>query len=344
MARIFICGDTGQTALLDHVARTFADDGHDVVRGPADDAGQLKCYTAAERATLIDDADVAVFTTRHSCSRELLAGAHRLRGVVYPVTGVETLDLDAARDLGIIVGHGAVPQNIRGMAEATVMLIMMLFYDVEMNIARARRGEWRSARPTARQLAGRTIGLVGFGRIAQEVAALLASFGVRLLTCSPRTPTSVTGAIRNVDLQTLLRESDLVSLLTGLTAETRHMIGASELALMKPDALIVNTSRGGVIDEAALVEALRERRIAGAALDAFATEPLPLDSPLRALDNVILTPHCVGHTVEGVAAIEPMLIENINRILAGELPSVCKNPEVEPAWRARLARLRVGAH
>jgi phosphoglycerate dehydrogenase-like enzyme len=120
------------------------------------------------------------------------------------------------------------------------------------------------------------------------------------------------------------------------------MIGTAELDMMKRDAWLVNTGRGELVDEAALVETLRDQRIAGAALDTFAAEPLLQDSPLRGLENVILTPHCVGHTVEGVAAIEPALLENIRRILRGDLPLICKNPRAEPAWRARLARFAPG--
>lgn len=339
-AEIFVCGDTGQTLLLDRIAATLAAEGHRIVRGPVDDHGQLRQYDAAERARLFATTDVAVFTTRHACSRAVMAEAPRLRGVCYPVTGVETLDLAAATDLGIIVGHGAVPENTVGMAEATLMLMLMLLYDVEHHVARLRDGGWRRPAPATRQLAGKTVGLLGFGRIARELATRLQPFGVRLLVCSPRTAAAdLPAGAHKVDLPTLLRESDIVSLLTGLTAETRHMIGAAEFTLMKPDALLVNTGRGEIVDEAALVDALRDRRIGGAALDAFATEPLPADSPLRTLDNVILTPHCVGHTREGMAAIEPMLVANIRNILAGVLPPVCKNPEAEAAWRDRLARL-----
>jgi phosphoglycerate dehydrogenase-like enzyme len=112
--------------------------------------------------------------------------------------------------------------------------------------------------------------------------------------------------------------------------------------MMKREAWLVNTGRGEIVEEGALFEVLQARRIAGAALDAFATEPLPQDSPFRALDNVILTPHSVGHTVEGVGAIEPALLENIRRILLDQLPLICKNPQAEPAWRQRLHRLALG--
>jgi phosphoglycerate dehydrogenase-like enzyme len=216
----------------------------------------------------------------------------------------------------------------------------MLFYDVETNIARINAGVWRRAGHHGHQVEGKTIGLIGFGRIAREITSRLAPFGVRIITYSPRArPEDLPPGVEKVDLDTLLSTSDLVSVLTGLTPETRHMLDAGKLARMKPTAYLVNTGRGAVIDETALIELLRERRIAGAALDTFMVEPLPSDSPLLTLDNVILTPHCVGHTVEGWDEFGPALVENVERILAGELPLYCKNPEAEAAWRQRLARL-----
>ena len=340
MTRIFICGDTGQTALLDRTAAALAADGHAIRRGDPDTPGRLRRYDAAEIAELIAPADLAVFTTRHECSRAVLEGGPWLRGICYPVTGVETLDVQAATELGIIVGHGAVAENVTGMAEATLMLILMLLYAVESNIARLRDQAWRPATASARQLAGKTVGLVGCGRIARTLAGLLRPFGVRMLTYSPRTrPADLPAGVIKTDLPTLLRESDVIAVLATLSAETRHLLGAAELALMKPQAVLVNTGRGEIVDEAALAACLAQRRIHGAALDAFAEEPLPADSALRRLDNVILTPHCVGHTVEGVAALGPALLENVRRILRGEMPLICKNPQGEPAWRERLARL-----
>ena len=138
---------------------------------------------------------------------------------------------------------------------------------------------------------------------------------------------------------TLLRNSDIVNVLVELTAQTHGMIGAAELAMMRRDACLVNTARGAVVDEAALAQALRDGVIAGAALDAFATEPLAADSPLRTLDNVILTPHNIGHTRELIDSFVPATYENVVRIAAGEPPLYFKNPQVLPKWRERLARL-----
>ena len=339
-AKIFICGDSGQAALLERVEATLLARGHQVVRGPEDELGKVRPYSPAESTDLLGDADVAVFTVRHDCSRQLLASARKLRGVCYPVIGVETLDLEAAAEFGIIVGHGAVRGNVIGMVEANVMLMLMLLYDVRTNIARMETGAWRRSGHHGQQLAGKTIGLIGFGRIARGVAERLLAFDVRVLTYSPRATADLLPTdVQKVSLDVLLEESDVVSVLTGLTPETRNLLDGHRLAQMKPSAFLINTGRGAVVDEIALAHALRERRIAGAAIDTFAVEPLPADSLLRGLDNVILTPHCVGHTVEGEAEFAPAMIENIERILRQELPLYCKNPEVEPAWRARLLRL-----
>ena len=345
MARIFICGDTGLAALLDGVASKLEELGHDVVRGPANVIGETKTYSIEERAAMLDDADIAVFTGRHHCTSELMAGARKLRGICYPVIGVESLDLAAANKLGIIVGHGAVPGNIIGMAESTVMLVLMLFYDVLTNIRLIASGDWRRPGHHGHQMQGRTIGLIGFGRIAREVAQRLLPFGVTILTYSPRLKISdiPAGVEKVTDLEDLMRRSDAICVLTGLTDATRHMIDAAKLALMKPTSYLVNTARGAVIDEDALVQALREKKIRGAALDTFLVEPLPRGSALHTLDNVILTPHCVGHTVEGWDEFEPAIIANIERILAGNLPLYCKNPEVESAWRERLRGLKKSA-
>ncbi len=341
MARIFVCTDNRLAGLLEPAVDRLRSAGHEVVRGPGSDAaGATRNYSVEERREFIDDADVAVFTPRHACSGETMAGARRLRGVCSPVIGIESIDLAAANELGIVIGHGAVRGNVVGVAESTVMLMLMLFYDVETNIRRIHAGQWRRPGHHSRQFEGKTIGLIGFGRIARVVAARLSSFGVRIVTHSPRLKAEdIPSGVEKVDLETLLRVSDVVSLHTGLTPETRHMINAERLALMKPTAYLVNTDRGGVVDEAALVAALHEKRIAGAALDTFSVEPVTADNPLLAFENVIATPHCVGHTVEGWEEFVPALVENIEDILAGRLPVHCKNPAVEPAWRERLRRL-----
>jgi D-3-phosphoglycerate dehydrogenase len=188
----------------------------------------------------------------------------------------------------------------------------------------------------------KTIGFVGFGRIARATLARLAGWGVRAIFFDPYVSRDAVshGATPAADLEALLRASDIVNVQVDLTAETRGMIGAPQLAMMRRDAYLVNTARGAVVDEAALASALRDGIIAGAALDAFAAEPIPRDSPLRQLDNVILTPHNIGHTIELQESFIPATCENVVRIAGGEPPLYFKNPQVLPKWRERMARLR----
>ncbi|HTF14405.1 MAG TPA: 2-hydroxyacid dehydrogenase [Burkholderiales bacterium] len=338
----FICHDYMLVEVLDEIESRLGRSGIEVLRGPQTAPGKKLVYPEARYEELFARAEVMMFSSRSICSREVMLAAPRLRGIVNPTIGLETVDLAAANELGIIVGHGATPENFLGMAEATVMLILMLMYQPRAteDVLRGRRPRPRP-RPEdawARMLRGCTVGLLGLGRIARGVAERLSGFGVNLVACDPFVGQDKAPAgVRMTDLDALLRSSDIVAVLVSITPESRGMLGERELALMKPSAYLVNTSRGEAIDEAALYRALKEKRIAGAALDSFAVEPLPDDSPLRELDNVILTPHMVGHTRDVFASFPPAAVENITRILRGEPPLYCKNPEIIPAWRRRLA-------
>jgi phosphoglycerate dehydrogenase-like enzyme len=194
-------------------------------------------------------------------------------------------------------------------------------------------------------LAGQTLGIVGLGQTGMELARLIAPFGMNLIAFSPHAEAAKAMEFRVTlvgCLDELLRRSDYVSLHGRLTERTRRLIGERELGLMKPTAFFVNVARGELVDEAALVRFLRERRIAGAGLDVFETEPLPLTSPFLELDNVILTPHWLASTRQaGRATIVP-IIEGMLRISKGELPGNIVNPEVlhRPGFKAKLAGYR----
>jgi D-3-phosphoglycerate dehydrogenase len=228
------------------------------------------------------------------------------------------------------------------MAEANVMLMAALLLDLPGKSRALRERGWRDGTVRARMMRGRTIGFVGFGRIARATLRRLANWGVTATYFDPYVGEDIapeSAATRIADLETLLRTSDIVNVLVELTTQTHGMIGTAELAMMRRDACLVNTARGAVVDEAALAQALRDGVIAGGALDAFATEPLAADSPLRTLDNLILTPHNIGHTRELIDSFVPATYENVVRIAAGEPPLYFKNPQVLPKWRERLARL-----
>jgi glyoxylate reductase len=177
---------------------------------------------------------------------------------------------------------------------------------------------------------GATLGIVGLGAIGLAVARRARGFGMQIVYAS-RTRKPEAEAELGLEWRTLpelLAQSDFVSLHVALSDETRGLIGAKELSLMKPDSVLVNSSRGGVVDQAALTEALRERRIGGAALDVFGVEPLPVDDPLLALDNVLVAPHVGSATVETRTKMADLAAANLMAFFRGERPPCCVNPEV----------------
>jgi D-3-phosphoglycerate dehydrogenase len=231
----------------------------------------------------------------------------RARFVLRPYVGYDDVDVEAATRHGILVAN--VPDTfVEEVANHALALILaanrrLLGMDRFVRDGRWAAGEdpWVAARPVAR-LSLMTLGLVGFGNIGRLVAARARPFGFRLLAADPyvAAETAAEHGARLVPLDDLLRESDVVSVHVLLTRETRHLLDGPRLALMKPTAVLVNTARGPVVDEAALVEALRSGRLAGAALDVFEAEPLDPGSPLARLPEVILAPHLGSYSVEGV--------------------------------------------
>jgi D-3-phosphoglycerate dehydrogenase len=183
----------------------------------------------------------------------------------------------------------------------------------------------------------RTVGLIGYGKIAQAIVVRLKGWGVRIKAWSRRIDPDADPSVEWVGLDELLGTSDVVCVLLSLNEGTRGLLDAARLGLMTPDVVLVNTARGGIIDEDALVALARKRPAMRIALDTFAIEPLPIDSPLRDLPDTILTPHMLGHTVESHAVLPEVAAAAIACILRGEPPLYVRNPEVIPAWRRRWA-------
>lgn len=282
------------------------------------------------------DADVLLAAGDLPCTRSLLETAPRLRAIISPFIGTEGFDEQGATDLGILVANGHTAENAESMAEATILLILACLYDLHGSEDVLRGTIPRPQNSRSFMLRGKTVGLIGYGKIARAITVRLAPWGVRLQAWSRTTDPAAPG-VTWVGLDDLLRTSDVISVLVGLNAGTRGLLSADRLRLMKPTAVLVNTARGGIIDEAALVILARERPEMRIALDTFAIEPLPPDSPLRALPNTILTPHMLGHTVESHAVLPGVAVEAVNRVLVGELPIYLRNLEAVPRWRQRLA-------
>jgi len=239
--------------------------------------------------------------------------------------GYDNVDVEACTRKGIYVTH---TPNIlsHAVAELTVGLMLCLSRKL-VQADKYVRTEWAKTKkniklPKGIDLYGKVLGIIGFGRIGYQVAVRAKSFGMKMMyyDVERKMDAEKTLGIQYVNLETLLREADFVSLHVPLTPKTRGLIGERELKLMKPTAYLINTSRGPVVDEKALVRALREKWIAGAGLDVFAKEPLPLDSPLIDLENVILTPHMGTYTDETRRAMALMCIENVRAALKGETP------------------------
>ncbi len=277
-----------------------------------------------------------------------MQASQRLRVVAKYTVGVDDIDTEAATDLGIMVCHAPTESNCFGVAETTVTFMLALFKKLRERDADVRAGKWRTADNFAYYVGsrssdgfpGQTIGLVGFGRIGTRVAQLLAPWRARIIAYDPyvQPATFQMHNVQRVDYETLLQQSDVVSFHVVLTKETRYMFGEKELALMKPNAIVLNTARGKVIDEKALAKAIGEGRIRGAAIDAFEEEPLPMDSPLRALgDKVLLSPHSASYTEGGeLRQGVDWATRSVVTALKGGIPDNVYNKEVLPKWRERF--------
>ena len=327
--KILMVEDVQVSQVLNTAETAMRGSGHEVMRYR--DSAALWADKAA-----LAQAEIFVFSSNFPCTRELLSTPQRLRAVVVPAIGTETIDVLAATELGIIIANGATSENVESMAESTVLLMLALLYDLNRSQALLRNRQPRPAELYAQMLKGRTIGLIGLGRIARAVVSRLEGWGVEFLAYTRRTSSAaVPRVITMVTLEELLKQSDVVSVHASLNDESRGMLNAQRLRLLKPSAILIDTARGGIIDEVALCEAVREKRIAGVALDTFAVEPLPADSPLRELPDAILTPHIVGHTVQGTRSLDTTVVENLMRVIRGEPPVHIRNPEVLPLWQAR---------
>ena len=271
------------------------------------------------------DALLSLLTDR--VDRELIRAAPRLAAVANYAVGVDNVDVGAATERGIPVGN--TPDVL---TETTADLALALMLDIARGVtqgdALVRRGEWRTWEPElllGHDLHGATVGIVGFGRIGRAVARRVEGFGCAVLH---------TSRSAGIELRDLLERSDFVTLHCPLTEDTRGLIGDAALERMKETAYLVNTARGPIVDTDSLTRALRERRIAGAALDVTDPEPLPGDHPLLREPNLVVVPHIASATHATREAMADMAVDNLLAALRGERMPYCVNPEVYgPATR-----------
>ena len=266
------------------------------------------------------DADALIVRNRTQVDAALLARAPKLRVVGRLGVGLDNIDVAGckARGIEVIPATGA---NALAVAEYVVCTVMLLLRGAYLSSAEVAAGKWpRGALGEGRETAGKMLGVVGFGGIGRRVAKLAQGLGMKVLATDPAIAADAPvwresgAAFRGLD--DLLAESDAVTLHVPLAPETRHLLSAGRLARMKRGAVLINTARGGVIDEAALAEALAGGHLAGAALDVFETEPLPAGSPLVGAPHLVLTPHVAGVTRESNVRVSTLIAEKVAHALA----------------------------
>ena len=265
---------------------------------------------------LLPDCDV-LWHVLKPCTAAMIAAAPRLRLIQKIGVGVNTIDLEAAKARGIPVCN--LPgTNSRAVAELALSLMLAVIRRIPRFDAGMRAGVWSdpALQDGIGELGGRTVGLVGYGSISRHLAPVLAAMGCRILYTARRPVSDAIGDFRPLDA--LLAESDVVSLHVPQTPETERMIDAAALSRMKPGAILINTARGGLVDQPALTAALRSGRLAGAGLDVFADEPPDFADPVLALPNVVATPHIAWLTTGTFDRSFAIAAENCRRVAAGE--------------------------
>jgi glyoxylate reductase len=263
---------------------------------------------------------------------DLLQAAPSVRIVSNMAVGYDNIDVRAATAGGVAVTNtpGVLTETTADLAFALILGVARRLAEGDRLVRSGDWGPWHPSFLLGRDVHGATIGIVGFGAIGQAVARRAKGFDMKLYYTSrgPKPEVAARLGAEWRSLDALLGEADFVVLTVALTPATRGFIGARELAFMRPTAFLVNVSRGGVVDQQSLIEALARRQIAGAALDVTAVEPLPKDDPLLALDNVLITPHIGSASIATRARMASLAVDNLLAFFRGEMPPFCVNPEV----------------
>ena len=284
--------------------------------------------TEDEIAEAAKDVD-AILARVCRISRRVILAAPKLKIVSRHGVGVDNVDVEECTRNGIAVAITE-EATCQAVCEHTFACMLALANKVTAADREIRAGKWERHKWVGVELHGKTLGILGLGPIGSRTAKHAAAFEMEVIACDPyveETAASELG-VSLVDFETLLGRADFLSLHVPLTPETKGIIGPRELDSMKPSAILVNTCRGGVVDEKALHRALVDGGIAGAAIDVFEQEPVPADHPLLQLDNILCTPHIAGQSAESMVRMSQAAAENILCVLRGERPSQVVNPEV----------------
>ena len=295
-----------------------------------------ECETRAQLASCAGDADVVwVCGGSLIVDAESLADLPRCGALIRTGSGTDNIPIDAATAQGIIVAN--TPEAFSdGVSDHAIGLLLAVVRQIAIQDRIVRTGIWdREAAYPSWHLRGQTLGLIGFGHIARLVTRKLSGFEMTVLAHDPYVSADVmtSHGVQSASMEEVLSSSDFVSLHCPLLDETHHLIGERELRMMKPQAILINTSRGPVVDEAALIRALSERWIAAAGVDVLEQEPPSADNPLFSLDNAVITPHIAGYTDQSLDNSWRLSVETALALAQGRWPRSYVNHNVKPRWR-----------
>jgi D-3-phosphoglycerate dehydrogenase len=289
---------------------------------------KFQCKTEEELIRNCKDAD-ALLNQYAKITPNVIENLKHVKIIARYGIGVDNVNLDAATKKGIFVTN--VVYDICDVADHTIALMLALtrkLFFVNKSIKKL-EWDWKKFHPITR-IKGKTIGIIGLGRVGRQVAKRIRGFDVNLLVCDPYIPVDVfkTYNAKRVDYETLLKQSDIVTLHVPLNDETRHMISTNQLKKMKKTAILINCARGGIVDEKALYKALLGKEIVGAGLDVLEQEPIRKDNPLLGLDNVIITPHMGWYSEDAVDEVQRIAAEQVLQCLQGKVPTNLVNKDV----------------
>ncbi len=314
---------------LDNLEDTYAgleEEGCRLIVGPPVSC-PYKGYSEEELIEICRDVDGIIGMAREKYTRKVLSSAGKLKVICKYGVGVDSIDLEAATEKGILVT--VTPVHFVTVAEHAFALMLAVMKKIVSSEKHLKSGGWRDQNVACFELYGKTVGLVGFGNISREVALRLSGWGVKIIVYDPYISQDAVekAGVSLVDWETLFKLSDVLSIHMPLNSETSGIIGCREFSLMKDSSIIVNTSRGKIIDEEALIQALHDKKIGGAGLDVFSQEPVSLHNPLLKMENVVVTPHAAGWTFEALRRMAEQAAANCFTVLQGQDPKYVVNPK-----------------
>ena len=297
-------------------------------------------FTEKELIKFGNEVDVIIGMSREKITRRVIENSKRLRAICKYGIGVDHIDVQAATEHGILVTN--TPVHNLTVAEFTIALMLSVLKKITHNHTYVKEGGWRDESGIGFELYGKTVGLVGLGGIGKQVVRRLQGWDVSILVYDPYIDNeeAAKAGVQIVDWETLFRNSDIISLHLPLTEKTKGLVGSREFSVMKKTSVIVNTARGKIIDEDALINVLQCGKIHGAGLDVFEDEPVSLKNPLLNMNNVVIAPHIAGWSLEALRRMAQHASQDCVRALKGELPINIVNKEAVNLWKKKYVNIK----